>query len=143
MPGEDDDKPAATPGAASRPIGKETGLVKREQIEAEKTEKLAAIAADVRKAEIAADLERAKIAAGDHDGDRDDRRATIRTVLLWSTGFVGTVGALVLLGFAVYYRADFHFAGFGIDAGTTTTTTTSGGTTTTRKDTDAPQKEAP
>ena len=102
-PPTDDTAPPAEPR-------KSTGIVK---IEAEVAEK-----------RIDADLEVRKLEIADRDKARDDRRATVRTILLWSTGFVGTVGALVLLGLAIYYRADFHFSGFGINAGTTQTTTT-------------------
>lgn len=47
--------------------------------------------------DVAAQLEIKKLEIADRDKARDDRRATVRTVLLWSTAFVGTIGALVLL----------------------------------------------
>lgn len=110
--GDSDDK-ATTP-----PVPARVDVV----AEPRKSTGIVQIEASVETHKIDADLARVRLEIEDRDRARDDRRATIRTVLLWSTGFVGTVGALVLLGLAIYYRADFHFSGFGINAGTAKTT---------------------
>jgi hypothetical protein len=108
MSGDDDDKPA-------RPMGKGTQQIEFKKIDAEIEAKR--IEAELEAQRIA--LASKKLDVDDHDKARDDRRATIRTILLWVTAFVGTVLALLVIGLAIYYGRSFDFSGFGFNASTT------------------------
>jgi hypothetical protein len=131
MKPEDDKKDAGlepasrtnTDPAPARPTGQQTALLRSKEIEAEAKIREKEIDADIRKQELALEAKRIdneskKIDADDHDKARDDRRSTIKTVLLWITGITGTVGTLILIGFALYYNRAFVFSGFGIEAST-------------------------
>lgn len=87
----------------TRPMGKSTLLLERKKLEAE-------VALRAKEFELKAKT----LDLADRDKERDDRRALVRTILAWSM----TVAALALIGGALYWKRDFVFKGFGIEATT-------------------------
>jgi hypothetical protein len=97
-----------------RPMGKSTLTLSQKKLEVELEEKRIAADLEAKRIAAAAELEKAKLAVADRDGERDDRRSTVRIVLAG----VAVLVALGLVALGLAWGRDLSFSGFGFNATT-------------------------